>query len=213
MDQKLSRKLVHMLAGPGFALCWPLFSMEPHARFCAALVPSLNVVRLLLLGFGVVKDEGTVKSMSRSGDRLELLRGPLYYVLVLIAGTLVFWRESPVGLVAISLMCGGDGLADIVGRRWGDAARLPWNRAKSWPGSAAMFLGGTAMALGSMAYFSALGFFDCDLVSAAGSVATIAAAATLMESLPLNRWLDDNLSVPGTAAVLGTLLVNALILA
>ena len=34
-----------------------------------------------------------------------------------------------------------DGLADIVGRRWGASARLPWNAAKSWPGSAAMFLG------------------------------------------------------------------------
>ena len=43
--------------------------------------------------------------------------------------------------MAISLMCGGDGLADIVGRRWGSSARLPWNPAKSWPGSAAMFLG------------------------------------------------------------------------
>ena len=28
--------------------------------------------------------------------RRELLRGPLYYVLVLIAATLVFWRDSPV---------------------------------------------------------------------------------------------------------------------
>jgi hypothetical protein len=28
--------------------------------------------------------------------RMELLRGPLYYVLVLVAATLVFWRESPV---------------------------------------------------------------------------------------------------------------------
>ncbi len=27
---------------------------------------------------------------------MELLRGPLYYVLVLVAATLVFWRESPV---------------------------------------------------------------------------------------------------------------------
>lgn len=43
--------------------------------------------------------------------------------------------------MAISLMCGGDGLADIVGRRWGGSAHLPWNPAKSWPGSAAMFLG------------------------------------------------------------------------
>jgi len=44
-------------------------------------------------------------------------------------------------------------------------------------------------------------------------VAAIAAAATLMESLPLNHWLDDNLSVPGTAALLGTLLADALVLA
>ena len=32
----------------------------------------------------------------RSLGRRELLRGPLYYVLVLIAATLVFWRDSPV---------------------------------------------------------------------------------------------------------------------
>ena len=75
------------------------------------------------------------------------------------------------------------------------------------------YAGGTAMALASMAYFSAWGFFECDPVAAAGSVATIAAAATLMESLPLNRWLDDNISVPGTAALLGTLLADALVLA
>jgi hypothetical protein len=43
--QKLSRKLVHILAGPGFALTWPLFSAEPHARFFAAVVPCLNLLR------------------------------------------------------------------------------------------------------------------------------------------------------------------------
>lgn len=73
--------------------------------------------------------------------RSELLRGPLYYVLVLMAATVVYWRESPVGVVAMSLMCGGDGLADVVGRRLGQGNRLPWNPAKSWAGSAAMLLG------------------------------------------------------------------------
>ena len=66
--------------------------------------------------------------------RSELLRGPLYYVLVLMAATVVYWRESPVGVVAMSLMCGGDGLADVVGRRLGHGNRLPWNPAKSWRG-------------------------------------------------------------------------------
>lgn len=83
----------------------------------------------------------------RSGDRGELLRGPLYYVLALIAATLLFWRDSPAGLLAISVMSGGDGLADIVGRRWG-GNRLPWNAAKSWAGSGGMLLGGAAMAAG-----------------------------------------------------------------
>ena len=69
-------------------------------------------------------------------------RGPLYYVIVLVAATALYWRGSPVGLVAASLMCGGDGLADIVGRRLGRGHRLPWNADKSWAGSAAMFAGG-----------------------------------------------------------------------
>ena len=44
-------------------------------------------------------------------------------------------------MVIASLMCGGDGLADIVGRRLGAGNPLPWNAAKSWAGSLAMMLG------------------------------------------------------------------------
>ena len=73
--------------------------------------------------------------------RRELLRGPLYYILVLIAVTLAYWRESPAGMVAVALMCGGDGIADIVGRRYGKGNPLPWNGNKSWAGSFAMFAG------------------------------------------------------------------------
>jgi hypothetical protein len=72
--QKLSRKLVHTLAGPGFLACWPLFGAAPYSRFIAMLVPALNGLRLLLVGSGVVKDERAVMAMSRSGDPRELLR-------------------------------------------------------------------------------------------------------------------------------------------
>ena len=72
--------------------------------------------------------------------RQELLRGPLLYIVVVIAVTVLFWRESPVGLIVLSLMCGGDGLADIVGRQYG-SAKLPFNVDKSWAGSLAMFSG------------------------------------------------------------------------
>jgi phytol kinase len=47
---------------------------------------------------------------------------------------------------------------------------------------------------------------DVDAAGAAWRLAVIAAAATLVESLPLNAVVDDNISVPVTALVLGSLL-------
>ena len=43
--QKLSRKLVHITAGPLFVLMWPLFSWAPNARLYAAVIPALNSLR------------------------------------------------------------------------------------------------------------------------------------------------------------------------
>jgi hypothetical protein len=34
----------------------------------ASVVPGVNIVKVLLIGFGIMKDEATVKSMSRFGD-------------------------------------------------------------------------------------------------------------------------------------------------
>lgn len=44
----------------------------------------------------------------------ELLRGPLYYVIVLIVSATVFWRASPVGVLSVAMMCGGDGKQESV---------------------------------------------------------------------------------------------------
>lgn len=40
----------------------------------AALIPGINIVKVLLIGLGILKDEAAVKSMSRDGDyRLIIL--------------------------------------------------------------------------------------------------------------------------------------------
>ena len=104
-------------------------------------------------------------------------------------------------------MCGGDGMADIVGRRWGQGNPLPWNTEKSWAGSCAMFSGGLGMSLGLLGYFSYLGYMSVNVPATAGNLTLIAAVATLIESLPINKVVDDNLSVPGVAAVLGMMLL------
>uniref|UniRef100_A0A1D1XNQ1 Putative phytol kinase 2, chloroplastic n=1 Tax=Anthurium amnicola TaxID=1678845 RepID=A0A1D1XNQ1_9ARAE len=67
-DQKLSRKLVHVSVGLVFMLFWPLFSYGRLAPFLAALAPGINIIRMLLLGLGIWRNDAMVKSMSRHGD-------------------------------------------------------------------------------------------------------------------------------------------------
>lgn len=159
LDRKLSRKLVHTTTGPLFLLTWPLFSDASYAPYLAALVPALNAVKLFSIGTGLIDDPAAVKSISREGDRAELLRGPFYYCLTMVFATALCWRGSAVGFTALSLMCGGDGLADIVGRRLGKGNPLPYNRQKSFAGSLAMLTGGWTMSLGFVALYSYLGYF------------------------------------------------------
>lgn len=199
---------MHTLAGPLFILCWPFFSASPYAQYVAAVVPALNGTRLLLAGHGIIQDQRAVNAMTRTGDPQELLRGPLYYTIVLMAVTAVYWRESPVGLVITALMCGGDGLADIVGRRLGGSNPLPWNPAKSWAGTVAMLLGGFSVAMALIWFFAATGYLHLDMAPTATAVATISLVAAIIESLPINQTVDDNLSVPGVAAVMGVMLLQ-----
>jgi phytol kinase len=204
LEPRLSRKIIHIGTGPLFVLCWLLYTDAPYARWLAALVPLAITVQFLLVGLGVLKDPAAVQAMTRTGNPREILRGPLVYGLVFVACTLLFWRTSPVGLVALMLLCGGDGLADIVGRRLG-RARLPFNPAKSWAGSLAMFLGGLGFALAFVALFSVLRLFvpPLNFPAAALAITAIALAATLVEALPVGDL--DNLTLSATAVLLGLL--------
>ena len=90
IESHLSRKLIHILTGPLFVLCWLFFPDVGYARWLAALVPLLFTIQFALIGLGVVKDEASVKAMSRSGDRREILRGPLFYGIIFVVMTLIY---------------------------------------------------------------------------------------------------------------------------
>lgn len=64
--------------------------------------------------------------------------------MVLLAATAFFFRESPVGVVPVVQMAVGDGLADIVGRRWG-SVKWPFSPKKSLLGTTAFVVGGFAV--------------------------------------------------------------------
>lgn len=151
-------------------------------------------------GLSLATNKGLIKALTREGKPEELLRGPLFYVLVLVFCAVVFWRESPVGVISLAMMCGGDGIADIMGRKFGHA-KIPYNQNKSWAGSISMFGFGFLISLGMLYYFSALGYFQLDLFSTAQRVALVSFIATVVESLPTTRLIDDNISVPISAMV------------
>ncbi|XP_019056392.1 PREDICTED: farnesol kinase, chloroplastic-like isoform X2 [Tarenaya hassleriana] len=183
-------------------LCWPLFSPGLQGAVLASLVPGVNIIRMLLLGLGVYHDEGTIKSMSRHGDRRELLKGPLYYASSITLACVFYWRTSPIAIAVICNLCAGDGMADIVGRRLG-TEKLPYNRSKSIAGSIAMATSGFTASVVYMRYFASFGYME----ESWGMILrflVVSIASAVVESLPISTDIDDNLTVSLTSVLLGT---------
>lgn len=117
----VTRKVVHIFVAPVFMLTWPLYSGEWFSRYFAAVVPLLFVAPFAAIGKGIVKNEAFVVSMSRSGDASELLKGTLYYAILVLVVTLLWLyvpsdglsSATPIALVVMGCLAGGDGLADI----------------------------------------------------------------------------------------------------
>lgn len=205
VSSQVSRKIIHMGTGPIFVLCWSLFSAAPTSRFLAASVPLLITLQFLLVGLGIIKDDSAVKAMARTGDRREILRGPLYYGIIFVVMTLIYWTDSPIGMLALMLMCGGDGLADIIGRRFGRHP-LPWAPRKTWEGSLAMLLGGWIFAAGILAFFIGLGTFSGTLTDYLPAVSIIAIGGAAVESLQVHDI--DNITITLVSVALGHLLIG-----
>lgn len=202
VESRLSRKVIHITTGPIFVLCWFLFRDTPDARWWAAVVPFLITVQFALIGLGVIKDDASVQAMSRSGDRREILRGPFFYGVVFVALTLIFWKDSPIGMIALMLMCGGDGIADLVGRRI-PSPKLPWSREKSVVGSLSVLVGGFILAAFILWVYVAARVFPAPFSGYLVPLAILSLAAAAVESLPYRDV--DNLTVPLAAVLVGLL--------
>ena len=202
IESRLSRKLIHIGTGPIFVLCWLLYSDAPISRWLAALVPLLITVQFVLVGTGVMKDEAAVRAMSRTGDRREILRGPLYYGIVFVLITLIYWKDSLIGIPALMMMCGGDGIADIVGRRV-RSPNWPWSREKSVAGSVSVFIGGWLMTIFVFAIYVWIGVFPAPVARYLLPVTWIALSAMVVESLPFKDI--DNITLTVVSVLIGYL--------
>jgi len=202
IESKLSRKFIHIGTGPIFVLCWLMFPDVPASRYLAALVPLLITIQFFLVGIGVIKDEAAVQAMTRTANPKEILRGPLFYGIAFVILTVVYWKDSPIGITALMMMCGGDGIADIVGRRV-RSPKLFWSPEKSLAGSLSVFAGGALLTALILFIYVRAGIFPAPFSTYLLPIGWIALGAMLIESLPFKDV--DNLTLIVVSVLIGHL--------
>ena len=142
--QDISRKVTHIGAGSliGFLA---LYDDSHWSKYLNVTIFVIWIVLLIQKGLFASDEDEAVKTMTRNGDKGELLKGPLYFVIVAtICGTL-FYKTFP-GIMAMTTLGWGDGIAPIIGSRYG---RLKYEvlSSKSVEGSVSMFIAAFAASL------------------------------------------------------------------
>lgn len=193
LPQDISRKITHIGAGSliGFLA---LYNDSHWSKYLNVTIFVVWIILLIQKGLFASDDDEAVKTMTRNGDKSELLKGPLYFVIVAtICGTL-FYKTFP-GIMVIATLGWGDGIAPIVGSRYG---RLKYEvlSSKSVEGSISMFI----------AAFAASIFFVWLIIPSELNIIRIlilSAIATVVEACSPKEI--DNLLIP-TAVILGSII-------
>lgn len=216
LNPKLSRKIIHTTSAPLFLFIWPLFShiagneegLTSPARFFAATVPLLNVIKLYLAGKSEDSGNELSRAISRSGDPKEALGGPLLYAVVTMLVIILSWTDDLRGIVAIMVMAVGDGMADIIGRRYG-SVKWPFSDTKSIAGTLAFFVTSSISLIGMLNWLSFTGALPSSIVTGDAlldiKLLAICAICAAVELLPFG---DDNWTVPLTGYTLAAVLLG-----
>jgi dolichol kinase len=210
LSSKLNRKLVHTATGPLLLSLWPFYSADPSGKYVAAAVPLLFMGRLV---YSASQGSSLAASIARGKDLTEVLRGPLIYVSIILAVTLLSWKTST-ACVAVSQLAVGDGLSDIVGRRFGKGTEWAFRGnqgAKTVVGSSAFVAGAFFGSASLLSWFHAAGILSANadggawsIVDRLPSLLCISLCCAAVEAL--FEEVDDNISIPLTASLLALLL-------
>ncbi|MCB1033326.1 MAG: DUF92 domain-containing protein [Acidobacteria bacterium] len=180
---ELLRKVVHMSVG---LIAFSVRFLGPAGSAACALGATLFNLLLLprLGGKSLWREEETAR-----GASLGIVLYPLTVLLLILA----CWRRLEVAAAVWGILAFGDGMASLVGMSIG-RQKLPWNPGKSWAGTIAYWVFGTA-GCATLLLWTAQGSgreYGLSFALAISAAAALLAAA--LESLP--QGLDDNLGVP-----------------
>ncbi len=205
----VTRKVIHIFAAPLWILTWMLFSGGIFSRWLALIVPLFFVLQFVAIGTGKVENEDFVKSMSRSGDPKELLGGTLYYsLLMMVFGIISFYvpaggalaLASPMAIIVFGCLAGGDGLADVIGRKYGGDKKFGIGGSeRTIAGSIGMFLGSFLFSI-ILLYLFSFEVIGWDVMAMLVPVLVISIVATIVEALSPKGL--DNWTVPIAVAIM-----------
>ncbi|HET54315.1 MAG TPA: phosphatidate cytidylyltransferase [Ignavibacteria bacterium] len=181
--QDISRKIVHIAAG-SWLIFWLFFDDSHWSKYFNIAPAFIWTVLLIIKGLTADSNDEAVKTMTRTGDRRELLKGPLYFTLVMCLMGTVYYK-TPLALTAMGVLAWGDGLAPIFGKRYGKNKYYIFAE-KSLQGSAAfLLLGFLGAVLFNVLFYDSI---DFGFILVAVIIATIVEAFSPRDA--------DNILIP-----------------
>lgn len=183
-SSELTRKIVHIGSGHVILLAWWLGVptwLGLVASACFSMVALLSHRYPLIPG---------IDSVGRQSQ------GTFFYAIsfgILIAW---FWPLAlpQYAVLGIMIMTWGDGLAALVGQRWGQHPYQIWGMQKSWEGT------GTMLIVSGLVSLVVLASLQGVSMATGGIAIAVAMTATLLEAF--SKFGLDNLTVPCTSAAL-----------
>ena len=131
LKSSITRKMIHISMGPIFVFTWLFYSQDDkYIRYYATLFPLLaSVVLFLSYVFPTSFLSSFLReTMSRENKVKELLQGPFIYAIIIGIITIIYWKETPHGILSIIILCFGDGMADVIGSRGSHVITSPFGR-------------------------------------------------------------------------------------
>ena len=176
-DPEITRKVVHIGSGNVILFAWWL-GIEAQVIVIAAAIAAV---------IALVSYFTTILPSINSVGRKSL--GTLFYAISIGVLTWLFWEDYPqYTAIGILVMTWGDGLAAVIGQRFGKHPYSVLGMNKSWEGSAAMAIATFVVTFSILA--TTTGTYTPELLNAL----LVALIATGLEAF--SKFGLDNLTVP-----------------
>lgn len=193
LSNESSRKFIHIYVGN-----WWIAAM---IMFDSAWIASIGPISFVVINYISYKKQ-LFKGMERGNQSSNDL-GTVYYALSLVILTVItFWDKqyAYIGAIGILIMAYGDGLAAVIGKKYGKRIYQIGNVHKSLEGSMTMFLASCCVSVILIMIFTTL-----SIPAVFGISIIISTGATLLEAYTPYGY--DNLTVPLGASLLSFILI------